>query len=160
MKKILIASLVACTLLVFSCAKEYAPHDLFIGATLKNTNWVAQPSTSYFANRDSLQINGIYSTSSQSLAMKIRFNGIGSYTLKDQEASFNIFSPTGGVSAPLTSYKLDINKTNTLTITAFDIKTNIATGSFQVNFVKTNGSGDNTLSLTNGRFWIQLPPVN
>jgi len=167
MKRIVITTIAAFALFASSCKKENQPHDLFIGATLKNTNWLAEPSTSYFANRDSLQINGLYTNSDQSLVkndqslvMKIRLNGIGNYTLTDDQASFSISSIYGGISVPVVSYyKLDATQTNNLSITSLNIKTNIATGNFQVHFVKTSGSGDNTLNLTNGSFWIQIPAV-
>lgn len=162
MKKILSTLFILCAVLTFSCTKDNPPHALFLGATLNNKNWIAQPSTSYFANRDSLQINGLYTSSDQSLVMKIRFNGVGNYTLSGDQASFNIFLLSGGVSAPIASYKLDTTQTNTMSITQYNIKTNIATGKFQIYLVKTQGgaSYDNKLSFTNGSFWIQLPPVN
>jgi len=161
MKRILITTIAALTLFAFSCKKDNQPHDLFIGATLKNTGWLAQPSTSYFANQDSLQINGTNTTSNQGVEMHIRFTGIGNYTLRNNQASFSVtLGPIGG-DGPSYRYNLDTTQTNTLRISSFDVKTNIAKGNFQVHFVRPSLSNapDGTLSLTNGSFWIQTPAV-
>jgi hypothetical protein len=158
MKKILIAVSVFCTVLAFSCKKsnENPAANLFIVADFQGINWLAQPSTSYTPNRDTIKIQGFRATGEQNLVFKIRFNGMGNYTLKGGQASYYT---TLGSDAITSNYKLDTTKTNTVTITGFNMYTNIATGKFQLNFVKTAGGSafSNTANFTNGQFWIQLP---
>ena len=159
MKRIVITTIAAFALFTFSCKKETQPHALFIGATLKNTDWLAQPSTSYLANRDTLQVLGSKGnplTGTQNLSFKIRFTGASSYTLTTADQAAYITTMEAGAT---NIYALDPTQTNTVIINQFDIKTNIAQGSFQLHFVKTSGPGDNTLSFTNGSFWIQTPAV-
>ncbi|MFI5160004.1 MAG: DUF6252 family protein [Sphingobacteriales bacterium] len=159
MKRILITTIAVFAVFAFSCKKENQPHDLFIGATLKNTDWLAQPSTSYTANRDTLVIQGtkgVPLTGTQNLSFKIRFGGAGSYTLTDaNQAAYVVTMEAGAIN----TYALDPTQTNTVIINRFDVKTNIAQGSFQLHFIKVSGPGDNTLSFTNGSFWIQTPAV-
>jgi|SRR5579872_3953949 len=157
MKRIVITIIAAFALFTFSCKKDNQPHDLFIGAILKNTNWLAQPSTSYFANRDSLQVTGIKETNqgSQNLSFNIRFQGVGTYPLTAGQATFINYFESAGM-----TYKLDITQPNLVNITSFDVKTNIATGSFQLYFTNATGNpGTDKLSFTNGSFWIQTPAV-
>ena len=157
MKRILITTIAAFAVLAFSCKKDNQSHVLFIGATLKNTSWLAQPSTSYLANRDSLQVTGIKETmvGSQNLSFKIRFRGIGTYALTAGEATFVNFFEAASM-----SYKLDITQPNLVNITSFDVKTNIAAGSFQLYFTNATGNpGKDNLSFTNGSFWIQTQAV-
>ena len=159
MKRIVITTIAAFALFTFSCKKDNQPHDLFIGATLKNTDWLAQPSTQYLANRDTLLIQGIKGvplTGTQNLSFKIRFYGAASYTLTSaSQASYVVTMEAGAINV----YALDTTQTNSVIINQFDIKTNIAQGSFQLHFVKVSGPGDNTLSFTNGSFWIQTPAI-
>jgi len=159
MKRIVITIIAAFALFTFSCKKDYQPHDLFIGATINNTDWVAQPSTTYLANRDTLQIQGStgeVTRGGQNLIFKIRFNGVGSYSLTNAgQATYLVTMEAGATNI----YALDTTQTNSVTITRFDISTNIAQGSFQLHFVKTSGPGANSLNFTNGSFWIQTPAV-
>ena len=157
MKRIVITIIAAFALLTFSCKKDNQPHDLFIGATLKNTDWLAQPSTQYLANRDTLQVTGIKETAagSQNLSFRIRFNGVGTYGLTGGQATFINYIESAGM-----TYKLDITQPNLVNITSFDVKTNIATGSFQLYFTNAIGNpGTDNLSFTKGSFWIQTPAV-
>lgn len=157
MKRIVIIAITAFALFTFSCRKDNQPHVLFIGAVFKNTNWIAQPSTSYFANRDSLQVIGTKETNqgSQNLSFNINFRGVGTYPLTAGQATFVNYLESAGV-----SYKLDTTQPNLVNITSFDIKTNIAKGSFQLYFTNTIGNpGTDNLSFTNGSFWIQMPAV-
>ncbi|HZX57996.1 MAG TPA: DUF6252 family protein [Mucilaginibacter sp.] len=159
MKRLVITTIALFSLFTFSCKKDNQPHDLFIGATLKNTDWLAQPSTQYLANGDTLLIQGIKGaplTGTQNLSFKIRFGGAGSYTLTSaSQAAYVINMEAGAINI----YVLDTTQANTVVINKFDIRTNIAQGSFQLHFIKTSGPGDNTLSFTNGSFWIQTPAV-
>lgn len=159
MKKSLIITATFCLLLIFSCKKDYQPHALFIGATLNNTNWVAQPSTTYLANRDTLQIQGStgeVTRGGQNLIFKIRFSGVGSYGLTSAgQATYLVTMEAGATNI----YALDVTQANYVTISQFDVRTNIAQGSFQLHFIKTSGPGANSLNFTNGSFWIQTPAV-
>ena len=158
MKKsgLLIAAL--CTMLMLSCQKENQPHQLFVGAVVGNTNWLGQPSTSWLGNRDTLQVQGVKTVvigSNQTVSFKVRFNGVGNYALRDSQASYLVTMEAGQP----TNYKLDTTKTNAVTITGFNSSTGIATGNFQLYFVKASGNpaSDDAVSFTNGHFWIQLP---
>ena len=159
MKRILIAIITTFTLFTFSCKKESQPHALFIGATLNNTDWVAQPSTAYLANRDTLQIQGStgeVTRGGQNLIFKIRFTGVGSYCLTSASQGTYLVTMEAGAT---NIYALDITQANYVTISQFDVRTNIAQGSFQLHFIKTSGPGANALNFTNGSFWIQTPAV-
>ncbi|HEY5325534.1 MAG TPA: DUF6252 family protein [Mucilaginibacter sp.] len=158
MKKILFAASAFLVLFSISCKKnnQNPVADLFIGATKNNSAWIAQPSTGYFANRDSLTIRGFHATGEETIVLRLGFKGKGSYILKANQA---LYETTVGLDAITSSYKLDTTKTNTLTVTSFNPYTNIATGSFTASFVKTYGvaSYPNNISFTNGKFWIELP---
>jgi hypothetical protein len=158
MKKILMAASIFCIVLAFSCKKstENPAANLFIGANFQGVNWLAQPSTAYTANRDTLKIQGFLETGDENLAIKIRFGGVGNYMLKANQASYYTMNSSGAITS---NYKLDTTKANTVTITGFNLATKIATGSFQLNFVKIAGGAgfNNTANFTNGQFWIQLP---
>jgi uncharacterized protein YfaS (alpha-2-macroglobulin family) len=159
MKKsgLLIAAL--CALLMLSCKKDNPPHQLFVGAVVGNANWLGQPSTNWLANRDTLQVQGvknIVAGSAQTVTFKVRFNGVGNYTLTtDNQATYLVTMEAGQP----TNYRLDTTKTNTVTFTDFNSSTGIASGNFQLYFLKASGNpaADNAVSFTNGHFWIQLP---
>jgi len=149
-------------MLIFSCKKttQNPANDLFIGANLQGMNWLAQPSSKYLAKGDSLQIQGFYAAADQYLVFKIGAISIGTDTLtKASQGSF--YSANGPNIAIISNYQLDPSQVNTVTITDINWTTNIATGKFQLNFVKTSGAAtfSNTASFTNGQFWIQLPPA-
>lgn len=158
MKKVFIFISIFCTLIAFSCKKstENPANNLFIGANFQGGNWLAQPSTSYSANRDSLKIQGFHPAGEQHLAFSVRFGGTGTYNLKAGQATYYT---TLGTDALTSNYKLDTTKTNTVTFSQVNLGTGIAAGSFQLNFVKTYGGGgfSTTANFTNGKFWIQLP---
>jgi hypothetical protein len=148
--------------LVFSaCQKEQVkPNDFFIGANIGTLSWIAQPSTAYVGNRDSLQISGSYSDGSQKLTMKIPFAGIGTYTLTNNQATYTLYSVAGGVSTPVAQYQLDNTQTNTVSLNQSNVY--VETGSFQLSFVKVSGSGTApaNVSFTNGKFWVALPNID
>jgi hypothetical protein len=156
----LIAILAFCAVFAFSCKKDsHNPaENLFIGATKKNTNWqISQPSTSYFANRDSLMIQGV--KGEEGITFKIAFHGKGTYQLKGNQA---IYFTTLGQDVITSQYQPDATKINTLTITNFNIYTNVVTGNFELNLKKIEGTAslDNALSFTNGKLWVLTPPSN
>ena len=157
MKKLLTLILAAGTMLALSCKKEnqISGNDLFIAANIGSVSWLGQPNTSK-AGGDSILVQGISSTSKNNLSFKIAFNGKGTYQLKKGDATF-IYSVTPD--SPASLYQLDTTQNNTVTVTQYDIVSNVTQGTFQMHFVKIQGSSDpgNTINLTNGRFWLQVP---
>ena len=141
-----------------SCTKhdQTATPKFFIGATKQNTDWIADPSTGFIPTPDTLQIRGYHATGEENLEFKIRFNGIGTYQITGSQA---IYYTTLGQDAITSRYILDAAATNTVSITAYNYATNIATGNFQLSFVKTYGGSvsPNSVSFTGGQFWLQLP---
>jgi len=162
MKKIILTLIGLSCLAFLGCEKgtQVNPNDFFIGANLGSLNWIAQPSTAYLANKDSLQITGSYSDGSQNLVMKIPFQGKGTYTLADGQATFTTYNIEGGISVPTAQYKLDAAQTNTISLDQSNVYEE--TGSFQLHFVKVSGSATaaSSLSFSNGKFWVALPKIN
>jgi hypothetical protein len=159
MKKLLIAAIALGSVLTFSCKKDYQqPHQLFIGATLKNVSWIAQPTTSYIDNNDSLLVQGFHPQGEQNLAFKIKFTGPGTYSLTGTQA---YYFTTVGSDAISSQYQLDPTQTSSVTFTSYNIGTNIAEGRFEIHLQKIVGGAafDNTLSFTSGQFWMQMPAV-
>ena len=158
MKKILFAALCCCAMLIVSCKKENQSlqSNLFIGANFQNANWLATPATSYTANGDTLVVQGLHSQGDENLLFKINFSGVGVYKLTSaNQASFY----TGSANAKTSNYNLDVTQNNSVTVTGFNAATGIASGSFQLSFVKTAGNAafSNTAGFSMGQFWIQLP---
>ncbi len=157
MKKLLLVLLAAGTMLGLSCKKEkqISGNDLFIAANIGSITWLGQPNTSK-AGGDSISVQGISSASKNTLEFKIAFNGKGTYQLKKGDATF-IYSIT--TDSPASLYQLDTTQNNTVSVTQYDIVSNVAQGSFQLHFVKVQGSSDpgNSVNLANGRFWLQVP---
>lgn len=155
MKKCIILFVAICCLGTFSCKKEkqITASELFIAANIGTTTWQASPQTST-TKGDSLQVVGQNATST--LTFKMTFNGPGTYAIDAADATFtSSVTPT----SPAILYKLDGTQINTVTVTQYDKVSNITQGSFQLHFVKVPGSSDpgNSLDLTNGRFWMQIP---
>jgi len=158
MKKIMFVAAI-CVMSAFSCKKDNQPNpvqDLFVGAKFQGINWLGQPSTS-IENGDTLKVIGFRSEGNEYLVFRIRFKGVGTDTLKN--ASQASYYTTDGSGAKTSSYKLDVTKTNTVTITSFDPSIDIAQGDFQMNFVKTSGGSafNNTAAFANGKLWVQVP---
>ncbi|HVV55582.1 MAG TPA: DUF6252 family protein [Mucilaginibacter sp.] len=162
MRKLSLATVVLFYTLIISCEKgtQVNPNDFFIAANLGSTNWIAQPSTAYLANKDTLQISGSYADGSQNLVMKVPFQGRGNYTLDSSQASFATYNIEGGVSVPTAQYKLDTTQINTVSLDQSNVY--VETGSFQLHFIKVSGSSTaaNTLTFANGKFWVALPNIN
>jgi hypothetical protein len=155
MKKIIFAALGLCCIMAVSCKKDQQPttvNQLFIGASIGNINWTAQPVTSRTPG-DSLKVTSYDPSDNSTLVFKMAFKGAGNYTLGAGDATFTTSDGS------TTVYQLDATQTNTINIAQYSVGLNYANGSFQLNFVKVPGSNaaGNTLSLTNGRFWFVLP---
>jgi len=161
MKRLLIAATAFCTMLACSCKKDNSTHDLLIAATVQNTNWTAQPATTYFAGNDSLQIEGSHANAGeeQNLVLKIPFHGKGNYLITGTQA--NYFTILGG-DAVTSTYTLDPTQNNYINITDFNSSTHIASGSFELHFLKFYGPETLVVALnfTNGQFWIKTPAAN
>jgi hypothetical protein len=156
MKKLLIAGIAFCCLLIYSCKKDNqnVVADLFIGAMRHGAAWVAKPNAYYLSNKDSLQIRGFKAAGEESLYFNLKFSGKGTYSIKSGQSQYYT---TIGLDAITGSYKLDTTLTNTVTINNFDVATNIANGTFQLNFIKTSGVGADKLSFTGGKFYVYVP---
>lgn len=156
MKKLLLAGLVFYCMLIFGCKKDNqnVVEDLFIGAFKNGSNWVAKPTAGYFSGKDSLQLLGFKSAGEENLIINLKFRGTGTYPVKLGQAHY---FTTVGMDAVTGNYKLDTTLSNIVSIKGFDVSTGIANGSFQLNFVKTSGGGDNKLSFTGGKFYVYVP---
>ena len=158
MKKLGILIITLCSVLALSCQKQTPAPDLFIAAVVGGANWQGEPFTNYLANSDTLQVQGVKGMaagSNQKLTFKIRFNGVGNYALTGGQAGYAVNIEAGEP----TNYKLDPGKVNTVAFAQYDGISHVASGSFQLYFIKDSGnpSADNAVSFTTGRFWIQLP---
>jgi hypothetical protein len=158
MNKVLITLIAFAALFTGACKKDNNhPSFPFIVANKQNVSWVAQPSCYFYPNRDSLSIRAYHPTGEENLFITIRFNGRGTYNLKAGQARFYT---TIGQDVETSRYALDTTLTSTLTVTEFNLSTNVMKGNFQVNLVKVydyGGSSPNKLSFTNGEFWMSLP---
>ena len=145
--------LLACSFILTACVKSKGIYkeELFIAATMGNSNWVATPSANVIANTDSVQIQGVKETipGSQKLLIRLKFNGPGTYVITGQQASYiNYFE------AASFKYPLDTTQTNKVTITSYNPIDGIITGSFQLHFA--DASTGNKIDFTNGSFWLQI----
>ncbi len=157
MKKSLpIVILFAVVLLSCGKSKTVKPDALFIAADKLTKAWVAQPAVNYFT-KDTLLIQGYHPTGEENLIFKLRFTGKGDYVLAPGQASFYT---TLGQDVLASKYKLDTTATNTITVNSFAVGTGVATGSFQLHFIKTYGADSfpQVLTFTNGKFWVVVPP--
>jgi hypothetical protein len=157
MKKLTLIAAVLCTIAAASCKKEkqITGEQLFMGAYRNNASWLAAPITSKTPG-DSLQVKGLNSTDNSAVIIKMPFNGKGNYNIGADDAIYTI---TEGVSGPSILYRLDATKTNTVTVTEYNVATNITKGVFELHFVKVPGSNEsgNNIDMTSGQFWLQVP---
>lgn len=156
MKRIFTIISLGLILLAAACKKDNQKPNLFIGANLKNQNWLAQPSAGYITP-DSLQLLGYKADGEQTLYFNLRFKGISNYTLTGVNQAK--YYTTVGRDAVTSDYALDTTKTNTVTVDSYQLATGVLQGRFTLNFVKKQGgaSADQTLSFTNGQFWVIAP---
>jgi hypothetical protein len=156
MKKLFLAGLAFYCALIIACKKDNqnVVEDLFIGAMKNGSNWVAKPEANYISGKDSLQIRGFKAAGEESLFFNLKFMGKGAYSIKAGQSQYYT---TIGLDVFTSHYKLDTTLTNTVTIRDFDIYTNIANGTFQLNFIKTSGNGADKLHFTGGNFYVYVP---
>lgn len=166
MKHLFFPAIVACLAVFASCRKDTQgpvnnsnpANDLFVAASFQGANWVAQPTTTFNSVNDTLTVKGFYQAANQTLVFKVRFGGPGTYNLGSSTQAY--YYTTGSTGAVTSFYKLDTTQTtNAVTITSFDPSIDIASGTFQLSFVKTSGdaSAPNTASFADGKLWIQVP---
>lgn len=157
MKKLVFIAAILCTITGLSCKKEkqLTADQLFIGAYRNNASWLGVPVTSK-TQGDSLRIKGINSTDNSTVIIKMPFHGKGKYTIGADDAFYTV---TEGVSGPGVLYILDGTKSNTVTVTQYDLASNITKGLFELHFIKMPGSNDpgNSVDMTSGQFWLQVP---
>ncbi|WP_426669081.1 hypothetical protein ACPPVU_23015 [Mucilaginibacter sp. McL0603] len=157
MKKILITIIAMGVMLAFSCKKDNPVHQAFIGANFNNANWIADPTTQFLNNsRDTLLVKGFHAGGEQNITFKVKFRGVGTYTLKANEGSFYT---TMGSDVVTSQYKLDTTKMNNVHFDQYNAATGVSAGGFELHFIRTSATGSlgTTLDFTNGQFWMQIP---
>jgi len=155
MKKLLLTGLAFCCILIAACKKENKniAAELFIGAMKSGSTWAGKPAASYIPGTDTLQVQGFQASGEENLYFKLKFSKEGTYSLNSPAQAG--FYTTVGMDVITSNYKLDTTLTNTVTIRNYNIYTNIANGTFQLNFVKTDGTASK-LSFTGGQFYIYV----
>ncbi|ASU32465.1 DUF6252 family protein [Mucilaginibacter xinganensis] len=155
-RKLLLAVLTFYCLFVVACKKENknVAQDLFMGAFKNGGNWVAAPNADYFSGKDSLQIIGFKAAGEETLQINLKFRGKGNYAVKQGQAHYYT---TIGRDVVTGEYKLDTTNTNNVMVQNFDVYSNIMSGTFELNFVKTYGGGPDKLSFSGGKFYIYVP---
>jgi hypothetical protein len=133
MKKLTLITLGLISLLSFGCTKDkqyvdccFIPQSPSIIAEKDGKRWIGTPEVLKI-NKDSIAITG--GKNEQFIAMKIKFNGKGSYPLKERQATYSL---TIGGDVLAAGYKLDDSATNTLDITHYDSDKGIITGRFDI----------------------------
>jgi hypothetical protein len=133
MKKLTFIIFASISLLNFGCTKEkqnldccFIPQSPSIIAEKDGKSWIGIPEV-LKTNNDSIAITG--GKNEQFIAMKIKFNGKGSYPLKGRQATYSL---TIGHDILAAGYKLDNSATNTLDITHYDSDKGIITGRFDI----------------------------
>jgi hypothetical protein len=144
-------------LLIASCKKDnqVAPTSFFMEAKLNGSNWAGQPYTGY-AGDDSLHIQARLPNTQDNIAFVIKYNGTANYQLKGSQSTFYILDASN---VDICDYKMDPSFNNHISITAFDATTKIASGNFEVHFVRAYGISTyaDKLDFVNGTFRAQLP---
>lgn len=100
-----------------------------------SVNWRAVASGSIVAN-DSIAIAGIGQNFGNNLydtlTFRIKYNGLGGYSLNPASASYN---SSVGNGPPFNSYKLDTLFSNSLMVTFYDQPSNHIQGTFSIKFI-------------------------
>jgi hypothetical protein len=145
----------AASLLLQACKKKaccdipVAPD--FMLAQKNGMRWEASPSGSNLTG-DTIIVSGI--SNDEQIAFKIRFDGLGYYTLKANENYYKI----KGASA--VSYKPDPTHINNVTIIAYNQTGKIIQGFFELRFIKisddANNSAPDKIILSEGKFKATL----
>ena len=155
MKKLLLTGLAFCCILIAACKKDNknVAAELFIGAMKSGNNWAGKPDASYLPGTDTLLVRGFQASGEENLYFKLKFSSEGTYSLRlPAEGGFYT---TVGMDVITSNYKLDTTLANTVTIRNYNIYTNIANGTFRLNFIKTDGTASK-LSFTGGQFYIYV----
>jgi hypothetical protein len=133
MKNLTLIALAFISLLTFGCTKDkqyvnccFIPQNPSITAEKNSEMWIGTPEALKIDN-DSIAITG--RKTEQWLAMKIKFNGTGNYSLKGRQA---IHYLTVGGDVTVAEYNLDDSATNTLDIIHYDSDKGIITGRFNI----------------------------
>lgn len=157
MKKILM--LVCCTIcvvVIYSCHKDskVVPADYYFKADKNGTSWGAQGST-YAIPGDSLKLTALNPEGGEQIYINIKFNGDGTYPLNGKQAAFFTTDGTGGITG---NYRLDTNKTSWVTVSSYNAKTRIISGTFELHVLKDSDPNMYaSIDFTNAVFRVKLP---
>ena len=157
MKKILM--LVCCTIcivLIYSCHKDskVIPADYYFKASKNGTDWGAQGST-YTIPGDSLKLTALNPAGEEQMYINIKFNGDGTYPLTGKQAAF---FTTAGMDVITSNYSLDSAKTSWITVSSYNAKTRIISGTFELHVLKDGDPNAYVpVDFTNAIFRLKLP---
>ena len=159
MKKLLFAAIASTTIFNVACTKQQECCKISvspgISAQKNGVEWVGKPEVVKITN-DSLSISG--RQTEQWLAMKIKFNGKGIYTLKGNQVTH--FETVGG-DVSVAEYLLDDTAVSTLEIVEYDSTRGIIRGKFsltlKLSYRYANGPAPASVKFTNGTFTQYLP---
>lgn len=135
MKNILVISLL---FLLASCSQSHkdeviVPEDsgYYIVSKMNNLDWKGTLYVKKDANQDTLNIGGSFerpTTGTESLWMRIKFNGVGIYPLTGRQMSF---STVIGGDAFMNRYDLIVGESAKMVITKYDSTSKILEGTFE-----------------------------
>ncbi len=153
MKRLVVVYIAFSILFIAGCKKQQV--DTFFITTKKNNiNYSFFPAPTY-TDKDSLDIFG--SGPEESLYIRIKFNGLGKYILKEKQARYN---NTIGSDVAISNYILDPTIESTFIITGYNSSGNIITGTFNIFMIRTYGNPETAypknLNFSNGKFRLHL----
>jgi hypothetical protein len=161
MKKCLLSFFCATLLLLSSCAKkkccDFPVYKDFILADKNGEAWNIPPSNSTI-KQDTFIVSGsntIAGTEEQ-FGFKIRFDGLGYYELKSNEAYYTFIKNNATVS----NYKLSLTQGSTIAVFGANESDKIIQGFFELHFTRTSGTGGpgqpDSIRFLNGKFKVRL----
>lgn len=161
MKRSLLLLLSATVLTFTSCAKkkccDFPVTPNFILAQKNGVEWRANTLNSTIRG-DTIIVSGSYNNSGQeeTLVFKLVFDGLGYYSLKNNEGYYHIVK--GGARAG--TYGFNPTHSNTITVFAFNESEKIMQGFFELKFVKIHddppGTQQDEVSFLSGKFKVAL----
>ncbi|SEO25037.1 hypothetical protein [Mucilaginibacter sp. OK283] len=161
MKKCLLSFFYATLLLLNSCAKkkccDFPVYKDFILADKNGAAWNIPPSNSAI-KQDTFIVSGsnIIAGTEERFGFKIRFDGLGYYELKSNEAYYTFVKNNLTVS----SYKLSLTQGSTIAVFGANEKDKIIQGFFELHFTRMTGAGGpgqpDSIRFLNGKFKVRL----
>lgn len=161
MKRSLLLLLSATVLIFAGCAKKeccvFPPAPNFILAQKNSVEWKGDPSDSVIQG-DTILVTGNYNNAGQEevLGFKLVYDGLGYYTLKNNEGHYHVTK--GGTR--VSTYALSPRHPNTVTVFAYNESEKILQGYFELKFVKIYNAPAQTqpdsISFLSGKFKVAL----